>query len=350
MPDENRYLQSPTRLMEEGLLAPADCEECFFPSDHVELERIIRSRNACSIVPGRISGAGHVRTCVQHSISFARKRLVCRRSPRCSWLCEPNTEERPFRSGRPAWLCVNRLLSPRRGESWPTQCSSCALANSSCCGTGNSSRLTRIGAECGCSAIFPSLFPRIRRTYGPIPSCSFWTTKRSPGSSSAFLRIISAHRASSEETQYMSGRRSDRRAIVGGFNGSRRGWIISTRFAAITFVASRRPGTCLLERRRRLQGGGCRVQARISSTKCSSLWMGSRCSPKTWESSHRRLRRYGINFNCPGCACFSSPLMVTRTILICRTTAFTTAWFTPARTTTIGRAAGTTRCRNRSRS
>ena len=28
----------------------------------------------------------------------------------------------------------------------------------------------------------------------------------------------------------------------------------------------------------------------------------SRCSPKTWESSHRRLRHYGISFNCPGCA------------------------------------------------
>ena len=37
----NPLVISPDRLNEDGLLAPGDCEDCSFPSDHVDFERVI---------------------------------------------------------------------------------------------------------------------------------------------------------------------------------------------------------------------------------------------------------------------------------------------------------------------
>jgi 4-alpha-glucanotransferase len=37
----NPLVFSPDRLMEDGLLAPSDCEDCAFPPDHVDFERVI---------------------------------------------------------------------------------------------------------------------------------------------------------------------------------------------------------------------------------------------------------------------------------------------------------------------
>jgi 4-alpha-glucanotransferase len=78
----------------------------------------LRSRNGCSA--GKTSGAGRARTCAARSSSFVRKRPLCRRSPRCSWLCGPSTRERLFVSGRPGWPGVNQRLS--EGESGVGRC------------------------------------------------------------------------------------------------------------------------------------------------------------------------------------------------------------------------------------
>jgi len=37
----NPLVISPDRLKEDGLLEPRDCEDCSFPSDHVDFERVI---------------------------------------------------------------------------------------------------------------------------------------------------------------------------------------------------------------------------------------------------------------------------------------------------------------------
>ena len=168
----NPLVISPDQLIEDGLLEPDDCEIVpSLPTTSIS-KGSFRSRSGCSLAPGKTSAAGRARICAPRSSSFARKRPICRRSPRCSWRCGPNIGERPFRSGRPAWPGVNRRLSRRRGRSRPTRSTSSASASSSCCGTGKCSRSTRICAACGCWAIFPSLSPRIRPTCGPTPSCS----------------------------------------------------------------------------------------------------------------------------------------------------------------------------------
>ena len=100
----------------------------------------------------------------------------------------------------------------------------------------------------------------------------------------------------------MIGKRLDRRAIVGGLIGSRHGWITSTRFASIIFVALRRPGMCRRERVRPLAASGFQVQARISSRKCGSPWGGSRCSPKNLGVITPAVTALRDQFHLPGCA------------------------------------------------
>src|SRR6266478_237902 len=106
------------------------------------------------------------------------------------------------------------------------------------------------------------------------------------------------------------------------------------RFASTTFADLQQRGTFPRVRQQLSPDNGCRVLASTFSKQCTRNWVTSRSSSRIWELSLQMFRHCVTNFNFRGLEFCNSPLTVTQTIHICRTTLFPTQSPIPARTTT----------------